>query len=165
MKTIRNDWLELPAGTEKAVKKVYAEFELGVTEMEGLLLGRYDKKIKTVTGTSRNSIPSATKVKVLKRGGINAQIGSSFREAKALAIMEDGRKPGKGVKFNHLKRWAKLKGIPQEAVAPISLKLKRAGSKQWQRGGYKILSKTFSQVDQYYMPMLLKRINKILGEI
>lgn len=164
MKTIRNDWLGLPKGLDKGVKKIYAEFELAVTEMEGVLLAKYDSKVTTVTGTSRNSITAATKVTRHNRG-IKARIGSKFNEKKALAIMETGRKPGVGVSYNRLKRWAELKGIPPEKIPQIARKIKAAGTKQWRRGGHKVLSSTFGQVERYYMPKLLTKTNAILAKI
>ncbi|NBW12738.1 MAG: hypothetical protein EBR82_32405 [Caulobacteraceae bacterium] len=57
---------------------------------------------------------------------ISAKSDKGFEYIK---VIDQGRKPGKYVPINALKNWAKVKGIPEEAVYAINKKIFKDGIK------------------------------------
>ena len=158
---LQNDWKNLPGQYKQAGRLVRARFERLVTDGEKLLTSEYRKRKIGKSGRTENSIAAATKVKHSSRG-IDAQIGSKLNDVEAEVILERGRKPGKLPPANAFKRWLNLAGIPADKSYIIRRAIARRGTKQWQRGGYKILSKSFGQVRNWLWPKMQLDISSIL---
>lgn len=77
-----------------------------------------------------------------------------------LTYVDQGRRPGKYVPVNALRKWAKLKGIPEKAVYPINHKIFKFGIRPL--NFMKRVSEKYKRPDKF--GVIIKQYNKIVAD-
>lgn len=96
------------------------------------LMNKYGKEVVAEMLTRLNSYGKKATGNLAKSLTYSVEVNSETYSLNIVAAeywkyVDKGRKPGKFVPVDALKKWAKVKGIPQSAVWPINYKIYKKG--------------------------------------